>query len=270
MFPAFLAQFAAGCFLAVAVSAMRQSGRRYLRLMAIVSGAVAMLAVVLLVREGQSSGDNLRFLALGALGLGIVSAIVWLFVNAKQADDIAASQRIWPAAAGLACLVAAILLAIRPDALLTAVRPAATFGQSVALAISIALGAALLGSATAAMLLGHRYLTDTDMPIAPLHRLTKIYIAVLAARILWVAGASVPIWSATFQPAESSLYFWLALCVRAAVGLLVAAIFAWMVWDCVKRRATQSATALFYLSMILVFIGELSGQYLMRTELLPL
>ena len=43
-----------------------------------------------------------------------------------------------------------------------------------------------------------------------------------------------------------------------------------MVWDCVRRRATQSATALFYLSMLLVFIGELAGQYLMRSESLPL
>jgi hypothetical protein len=119
------------------------------------------------------------------------------------------------------------------------------------------------------MLLGHRYLTDTDMPIAPLRGLVRVYLGVVVARIAWVAVVSVPLWSTRFHPADS-FYFWLALSVRVGVGLVTVAIFAWMVWDCVRRRATQSATALFYLSMLLVFIGELAGQYLMRSESVPL
>jgi hypothetical protein len=60
------------------------------------------------------------------------------------------------------------------------------------------------------------------------------------------------------------------VCIRGGVGVLGTGVFAWMVWDCVKRRATQSATALFYLSMIFVFLGELAGQYLTRTESLAM
>lgn len=270
MFAAFLAQCAAGCFLAVAVSAIRQCGWRYLRLMAIVSVSIAAFAMVLLLRESVSSGETAQGPGVVALGAGILFGLVWLFVNAAQSENIRNTQRAWPAIAGIACLTAAIVFSIDADALLTAEKASAGLSQSVVMGINTLLGAVLLGTTTAAMLLGHRYLTDTDMPIAPLRRLTKLYLGVIVARIVWVAGASIPVWSSTFQPAESELYFWLALCVRVGVGMVVAAIFAWMIWDCVKRRATQSATALYYLSMLMVFIGELAGQFLMRTEQLAL
>lgn len=261
MFPAFLAQFAAGCFLAVAVCAIRTSGWRYLRMMAILSGALALLAVVFLVREGNLTVANLRLPALIGVAVGCLCTFAWLFVNAAQGEAVGVAQRIWPAAAGIACLLSAVVLVFDADA------PTA---RRLALAAGTGLGAALLGTATAAMLLGHRYLIDFQMPIAPLRRLTMIYLGVLVLRIGWVAVTSLPLWSAGFHPAGSALYFWLAVCVRVGVGLVVTAIFGWMAWDCVRRRATQSATALFYLSMIMVFIGELSSQFLMRTEQLAM
>ena len=42
------------------------------------------------------------------------------------------------------------------------------------------------------------------------------------------------------------------------------AVFAYMIWDCVRRRSTQSATGILYLTMVFVFIGELTAQYLLR------
>ncbi len=237
--------------------------------MAIVSTAIAVLAVVFLIREsgGLSAASHLG--AAWSLAAGVGFGFVWLFVNAAQREKIGRAQRLCPAAAGAACLAAAITLALRSGPAAIAAESAASPLQSLALGVSIALGAALLGVATAGMLLGHRYLTDTDMPIAPLRGLVRVYLGVVVARIAWVAVASVPLWSTRFHPADS-FYFWLALSVRVGVGLVTVAIFAWMVWDCVRRRATQSATALFYLSMLLVFIGELAGQYLMRSESVPL
>lgn len=269
MFPAFLAQYAAGCFLAVAAIASRQCGWQYLRLMAIVSTAVAVLAVVFLIREAGGLSAGLHLPAAWSLAGGAAFGFAWLFVNAAQGEKIGRIQRLCPAAAGLACLAAAVSLALQTGPASIATEAAATPLHAIALGASTALGAALLGVATAGMLLGHRYLTDTDMPIAPLRRLVRVYLGVVGARIVWVAVASVPLWSAQFQPADE-FYFWLALSVRVGVGLVTVAIFAWMVWDCVRRRATQSATALFYLSMLLVFIGELAGQFLMRSESLPL
>ena len=136
-------------------------------------------------------------------------------------------------------------------------------------AATLGLGALMLGGVTCGMLLGHRYLTDTDMPIAPLRRLTTIYLVVLALRVVWSLGASWPAWTDSFAPAGGGLWFWIVATVRGGIGLLGAGVFAYMIRDCVKSRATQSATAIFYLSMIFVFLGELAGQYLLRTEGLP-
>ena len=112
VFPAFLAQYAAGCFLAVAASAIRQCGWQYLRLMAIVSTAIAVLAAVFLIREagGLSAGSHLG--AVWGLVAGAGFGFVWLFVNAAQGEKIGWAQRLCPAAAGAACLAAAVSLAI--------------------------------------------------------------------------------------------------------------------------------------------------------------
>jgi len=269
VFPTFLAQYAAGCYLAVAVADILHSGWRYLRLMAIVSAALAVLAVVFLIREAGGLTAGLHLFAATWLVLGILFGFLWLFVNTAQAENVRRVQRLWPAVAGLSCLAAAVSLTIRAGASSTTDQLPLTVQHSIALSLSATLGAAMLGTATAGMLLGHRYLTDTQMQIAPLRRLTRIYLVIVAVRILWVAVGSLPVFSARFHPADV-LYFWLALSVRVGVGLVVTAVFAWMIWDCVRRRATQPATALFYLSMLLVLIGELSGQYLMRTQSLPM
>jgi hypothetical protein len=237
--------------------------------MAIVSTAIAVLAVVFLIRESGGLSAGAHLWAAWSLAAGVLFGFVWLFVNAAQGEKIGGAQRLCSAVAGVACLAAAIDLALRPGPASTAIEATASPLQAIASGASITLGAALLGVATAGMLLGHRYLTDTDMPIAPLRRMARLYLSVITARIVWVAAASTPVWSAQFNPADA-FYFWLSLSVRVGVGLVTAAVFAWMVWDCVRRRATQSATALFYLSMLLVLIGELAGQYLMRSESLPL
>lgn len=286
MTSAFLAQFAAGCLLVVAVSMIRQTGWKYLRLMASVSLALVFLSGLLIVREPGWADGVYRLPAAVCLAAGLLLSAVWLFVNAGQGEGVRSTQRIWPAMAGVVVLGAAVLLVMRPDVLLGS--EAGRDGLSHAGALDVStpplsppergadalhtaalvgttlLGAWLLGAVTAAMLLGHRYLTDTDMPIAPLRHLAKLYLAAVTARIVWVAIASIPIWSDSFRPADY-MWFWVTMTVRVGVGLLGTAVFAYMVWDCVKRRATQSATALFYLSMIFVFLGELAGQYLVRT-----
>lgn len=293
MAPAFLAQFAAGCFLAVAVASIRLCSWKYLRLMAAVSLGITFLALLMLVREPNWSGDAYRWP--GALGLGVATLLagIWLVVNAAHGETVRSSQRAWPAAAGVVAMCAAVALVLRPDTLLPAAsaRPVPTNAstssrvasslspprelgrssiQSAALVGTTVLGSLLLGLVTASMLLGHRYLTDTDIPITPLRKLAKWYLIVVAARVAWVAAASTPIWSGSYQPASDPVWFWVVVTVRIGVGLGATAVFAYMVWDCVRRRATQSATALFYLSMIFVFLGELAGQYLVRTERLAM
>jgi len=255
MLMTFLVQCAAGCYLVIGVSDMRRSGWRYLRLMAIVAAAFAFGGLMLFGRE---FGFDIARMATvtGGLLLGMLLAgLVWLFVNAAQQEKIAVTQRAVALIAGLVGVAALAMLS----------RDAGNT-TSIALMVSTLLSAGLLGACTCGMLLGHRYLTDTQMPIAPLRRLTHIYLAIFAVRVIWTLANALPVWTTDFQPTESPLFFQLVLYTRLGVGLLVAAVFAYMIWDCVRRRATQSATAMFYLSMVLVFFGELAAQFLMRTE----
>lgn len=277
MAPTFFAQLAAGCLVIVGVSDIRNSGWKYLRLMALVSLALAFLAILLIAKNDPSSLMVWRQFSLAnpsAAGIAVMPlcstlalTILWLFANAMQRDAIQPSQRLWPLFAGAGCLVAAAALAWQPDTSLPGARLSQLVGADAGRAgVAAALGALLLGGVTAGMLLGHRYLTDTDMPIAPLRRLTNIYLIALVVRLAWAAVMAWPIYAGTFTPSGGAMWFWIVLTIRAGVGLFGAAVFAWMIRDCVKSRATQSATAIFYLSMVFVYLGELAAQYLLRTE----
>ncbi|MEK6644127.1 MAG: hypothetical protein AABZ08_09475 [Planctomycetota bacterium] len=270
MLPTFLAQFAAGCYLAVAGSAIQQSGWKYLRLMAVVCLCLTLIALVTMLRDPVAGQDAQREVVKYGLSLGLLFGGVWLFANAGQGEAVRNTQRLWPLLAGLCCLVAAVALVLRPDTLIRYPGADRITAPLISSAVTTILGAGMLGTVTAAMLLGHRYLTDTDMPIAPLRRLAKIYLIVVGLRFVWLGFASIPVFSAGFHPRGDYTWFWLMVCIRGGVGVFGTGVFAWMVWDCVKRRATQSATALFYLSMIFVFLGELAGQYLTRTESLAM
>ena len=48
-------------------------------------------------------------------------------------------------------------------------------------------------------------------------------------------------------------------------GLLGLGVLGYMVWDCVRRRSTQSATGILYIAMIFAYFGELSAAELART-----
>jgi len=261
MLPAFLAQFAAGCFFIVSVSALGLSGWKYVRLMAAVCLAMVFLAGGLLLREaGWPRGDAMQLTAVGGLAVAALASVAWLFLNAAQSERIGVSQRWAAAAGGAGAMSAAVALALHRDVLLLSTDAA----PSWALVTSTVLGAMLLGTVTSAMLLGHRYLTDTDMPIAPLRLLARLHLAAVGARSIWVAAMLAPVVAGSQRPSGDVIWFWLMICVRGGLGVAGVAVFAWMAWDCVKHRATQSATALFYLSMVLVFLGELAGQYLSR------
>lgn len=134
------------------------------------------------------------------------------------------------------------------------------------------LGSFLMGSVTVAWLLGHAYLTATQMTIAPLRRLSGLFSLAVVLRWVFLAvcfglmyfGA----WEARGAGGAGGLMgkmasLWLVLSLRVAVGLLAVGAFAYMVNDCVKLRSTQSATGILYFASVFVYVGELSSQHLM-------
>jgi len=142
--------------------------------------------------------------------------------------------------------------------------------------LNVPLGAAIVGCAGVAamcgivlmeMLLGHAYLTAAKMTIAPFKRMNLVLAAVVALRMFFALSATL------MQQRWSIELFWprqgLFVGTRWLVGLIVPSIFVYMTHDCIKRRATQSATEILYVAGVRVFIGEMIALYLTRETGLP-
>jgi hypothetical protein len=133
------------------------------------------------------------------------------------------------------------------------------------------LSAALLGSATSAMLMGHMYLNAPSMTITPLMRLLAALAISTLLRLLCSAGA-LGVWSSTSGRSpftlEGDMLLWLP--VRWGVGFLAPLGLGWMAWQTAKIRSTQSATGILYVVVIFCFLGELTGQLLQSAYDYPL
>jgi hypothetical protein len=235
---------------------------KYLRLMAFVGfGLLAGGLTFIVLSPGWWHERPLRGGALG-VALAALAAGGWLAVNAAQGERPRPTQRCWPLAAAVLALAASALLNVSSS---SAPGSAATGLGSPAAWLSAALGAAVLGSVTAAMLLGHSYLTHTTMPIDPLRRLSRLVSGLLIVRAAWVAGVVVARRGLLSGSGPQEVWLWLMLSVRVGVGLLAAGVMAYMIADCVRRRSTQSATGILYIAMVMTYIGELAAAELGRT-----
>jgi hypothetical protein len=108
-----------------------------------------------------------------------------------------------------------------------------------------------------AWLLGHAYLTATRMTIAPLRRLSVLLAGAVALRILVSLGAVAAAAAGGSMALADLGHHWMLLSLRGGVGLLLPAVFAYMVYDCVRLRSTQSATGILYFASPFIYVGEL-------------
>jgi hypothetical protein len=121
--------------------------------------------------------------------------------------------------------------------------------------------AAVLGSATTAMLMGHSYLIAPAMSIGPLMRLLIALGASLALRI-GLACVGLWLWSAHGGSPQGELLIWLP--ARWLLGLLGPLALGWMAWETARIRSTQSATGILYVVVIVCYLGELTSQLLLE------
>lgn len=121
--------------------------------------------------------------------------------------------------------------------------------------------AALLGSATTAMLMGHSYLIAPAMSLTPLNRLLAALGITLLIRMVL---AGIGLWSWTGQLGSGSLdnEMWFLLLVRWGLGIVAPLGLGWMAWETARIRSTQSATGILYVVVIVCFLGELTSQLL--------
>ena len=115
------------------------------------------------------------------------------------------------------------------------------------------------GTTTAAMLLGHWYLTATGMSLKPLIRLNQYFLAAVVIRILVTAAVMV---DGEFDLRKN----WMLWTLRWA-GLIGPLILGVLTIRILKYRNTQSATGVLYAATILVFMGEMAARLLEQAGL---
>jgi hypothetical protein len=243
----FLILLAAGVMLAVAVPRPRDVTLHWLRLGGIIALVMAGLSVFLWLRREspRTQRETLLYLAV---------TIAILFQLAMTQIGWARVQRLFAAVASASGVTLGTRLC----------------GSTSMLAVSFSCAgiAAMTGLALMDMLLGHAYLTASNMTMPPFRRLNDALGIMTILRMMIAVGGVL--WLNSRRPVEM---FWgvygLYAITRWLVGLAVPMVFVYMARDCIKRRATQSATGILYVAGVLIFIGEILALHLVRETGLP-
>lgn len=192
------------------------------------------------------------------LGLALASAAWYVALRRNTGSGKLASAL--AAVLSIAVLVAAALATSE-----------GAHGIAVAGAISSSL---LLGAVIITMVLGHWYLVDTTLSIAPLRDGARWFSIAVVLR--WAAVAIVLVyggWEVLRVSRAADLIFstnGLFFLFRALMGLAAPLLLSTLIWQTVKMRSTQSATGLLYVALILVLFGELVSQFLLVRTGYPL
>lgn len=244
MLAIFCLRLALGLIASLWLLAPSQINPRFYRTHFLVMLGLTAVAAVFLRHAGELS----LWLALGAgLLLAFLGSVVWSLEGAPG---------------GRALIVLSVLaLGV---ALVISEGSANADAATVFLLASSLTAAAVLGTATTAMLLGHSYLIAPGMSIRPLlHLLAALVVAVLLRAAL--AGWALWCWTGTHSLTNLNDEAVLWLPVRWGLGLLGPLVLAGMAWQTARIRSTQSATGILYVVVIFCFLGELTSQLLQST-----
>ncbi len=255
MVSAFLYSLAAGVLGVVATGKPGDIAWKFLRLVGILALVIACGAYVwpIVAEEAEARPSGIWSLS---LSIALVCSAVALVLVAPLAERLPSAFRmigLVGAVSGLAsaCLVPSVLSGSGPPL------------RMVVVVVSQMLGALLLGGITVAWLLGHAYLTATKMTIAPLRHFSRVLLLAVGLRVVFVMVSLLLAWSLGGEDVVGRLGdAWLIVSLRVGLGLVGVGVFAYMVSDCVRLRATQSATGILYFGSLFAYIGELAHQYM--------
>ena len=181
-------------------------------------------------------------LSLAATVLSYVGSVIWLYEKPK---------------AGVVLLIVLSLVTLLLLLYTHPSKQAASLSQWLWVVLDIVTSSLLLGSTFVAMLLGHWYLNSPTMKLDPLRRLLVVMaVAVVCRALLSGAGFGVHYSQGDFF---TNGFNWAAMAMHWLAGLIGLAVTAWMTWETLKIPNTQSATGILYVSLVLVFLGELAS-----------
>ena len=280
----FGAEAAAGVLAFLPAVEVKEGGRRFFQTG--VALAVAALAIGHGARAAAGGYAQPVSLAGATLALALLATgAAGAYLRALGGSGFERARPFLLAAAALAGLAlavdgAALALAEGPVSTSTSVvqyggapprLPVLEGAGRVLVPLSMLSGAALLGSVTLAMVLGHFYLVIPRLSIDPLARLARAYLAASVARAL-VFGAALACSSSLVLPGGRSVLLDAAslLLPRALFGLAGPVVLALLALGTVRVKAVQSATGILYGAVVFVVIGELLAASLLASAGLPL
>ena len=240
-----------GLFIAALLALANELPKSFLRFCAASASASASLAALFDV--GTS-----RFVW---LGLAIVAGL-W-YASLRRSGGTGRVGLVLPATAAVA---ASVLFAVTSNT-----RGTELLALSIAGSLSSSL---MLGAVLGSLILGHWYLVDTSLSIAPL-RNGALWL-VVAVLVRWAVVVAVLLYggfevlkvgrAADLIYSTGGLFF----LFRTLMGLIAPLLLCGLIWQTVKIRSTQSATGLLYVASFLVLFGESFSQFLLVATGYPL
>ena len=236
----------------------RSTGAVYLALAAVMAGGLAYLAQA--YPQARSAGEIALWLIFVAL---FAAYYATLFVELPFVR-----ARLFPLAVLVGCAaIATTAGGYVPDG----VSAAAGFAFGAA-ALT---GAAVVGAGVSGMLLGHWYLIESGLDLAPLTRMLAFCRFCLAAEVTAVSISALLLWAWPGSPWQAG--FEVATASRF-VPLLVGRVACWalagflltLIRKTLAIPQTMAATGLFYIQALVVTVGQIIGHWLLFRTGLPL
>ncbi len=140
-------------------------------------------------------------------------------------------------------------------------------GLILALSLGTAASSCLLGTVTMAMLIGHWYLVIPGLSIKWLKGGCAAFGVALAFKTVTIAISLTIGAMSDFFGAQGFLDRYILgnltlFCLRDLVGIFLPACLAWMAYQAAAIKSTQSSTGILFPAMIIVYLGEMIGTYL--------
>ena len=253
-----LIQLSIGCLLMTSLLATNEIRLSFFKFNSLLSALSAAVALLLIKFAQGSAWWDVRYLGLTVIG----ATVAYGLFNLEK-----------PAAGRVALIVSGLLglvfglLPLAGDSL------AARDWQTKAVTyfeVSMLAGAALLGTTTVGMILGHWYLIMRRLSFTYLERFAQFLLGAVAFRALVVfftlatLKTADPKFAASFVSGLLSIHgngFFFFL--RVLFGLAAPTVLGYMILRAVKEQANQAATGLLYVCAISVLFGELFAALLL-------
>ncbi len=216
---------------------------------------------LLALRAGASDGPGAGSLWMAAALWTLSSAAVaiYLFTLWTENGLLRARSYALGLGLGLVALIANVML-LMPHG----------FGAAAAVAYGLTAitSALVLGLVSGAMMFGHWYLIDLEMPVAYLRTFVRLLGIALVADLIALGLAiglpamlgSVGAVAAVHELLASHLGL---LGFRLLLGPAATIVLVWMCWQTLKIPETRSATGLLYIAVMSVLVGEMLGRFIL-------